>query len=134
MSDEPVHLAEKLAAAAQDRIEATTFGIVGGIVAADGELHFFDGPPDSVDADSPAEAWAQVQTWVAEEAAMAGGLALNLDLVEPGDGGSSYEVVVEGRNGESIDFIHPYRRKRLWGWDFSAGRIYTEPDEKHLDF
>jgi hypothetical protein len=128
----PAELAERLAAAARERIESGTFGIVGGIVAGDEEMHFFEAPPESVHSGTVDEAWAQVQVWVTEEDARAGGLALNVDLLEPSGTESSYEVIVEGQT-ESINFLHPYRRRRVRGWDFSAGRIYTEANQKRLD-
>ncbi len=127
-------LAEVLAGEAQERIEAGTFGVVGGVLAPDGNIDLFDSPPGAMGPDSPAEAWGQVQRWVSEVAASCGGLALNLSRTEPSDDGLAYEVAVEGREGRTIDFFQPYRRKRLRGWDFSAGRIYTEPDERNLSF
>ncbi|MDP9419614.1 MAG: hypothetical protein M3P53_05625 [Actinomycetota bacterium] len=76
-----------------------------------------------------------MQAWVDEASAVAGGVAVNLRLLDPQDDASNdaYEVLVEGGDGGTVNFVVPFRRKRLRGWEF-GGRIYTEPEVRRLRF
>lgn len=128
-------LARELSAAAQERIEQQRFGIVGGVVSRDDETELFELHADTTTPESLAEAWSQVQEWVDEVKADAGGVVSDLRLVEPDEDTSNdaYEVLVEGRDGGTVNFLVPVRRRRLRGWEF-GGRIYTEPDAPRLRF
>ncbi len=128
-------LAAALSAAAQERMEQQRFGIVGGVVSRDGEVEIFELHSDTTTPESLVEAWSQVQAWTDEVKADAGGVVSNLRLVDPDDGPSNdaYEVLVEGRDGGTVNFLVPARRRRLRGWEF-AGPIYTEPDPPRLRF
>ena len=128
-------LAGTLSSAAKERVEHQRFGIVGGVVSRDGTVEIFELGSDSTTPESLVEAWSQVQAWTDEVKADAGGVVSNLRLVDPDTDPSNdaYEVLVEGRDGGTVNFIVPVRRRPLRGWEF-AGPIYTEPDALRLRF
>lgn len=128
-------LAGALSTEAQERVGQHRFGIVGAVLTPDGEIEIFELGPDTTTPESLVEAWSQVQAWTDEVRASAGGVVSNLRLVDPDDDASNdaYEVLVEGRAGDTVNFLVPFRRRRLRGLEF-ASPIYTEPDAPRLRF